>query len=119
MKKTVWSRDGKFFCNGVEMNECKVCGNLWVKRTQNPKKCPKCQSIKWSGGGPYRSYRSYSLSNVEIGDVKIIAWNMKNGISDELQNKKMNRAINMYAKRNGMKFSRQGTIHGLILTRIK
>lgn len=27
---------------------CHVCGHLWKNRSENPKKCPKCQSTAWN-----------------------------------------------------------------------
>lgn len=116
MKKKIWEKAGNYYCNGRLMNGCKVCGHLWMKRTKNPKRCPKCQSIKWATG---QSYRSYGLGDLSVGESKIIKWNMKDGIPDEFKNKQMNRAIDMYAKRHGKKFARQGSSQGLILTRFK
>ncbi len=28
--------------------KCKRCGYLWIPVKIKPKKCPKCQSLKWS-----------------------------------------------------------------------
>jgi predicted Zn-ribbon and HTH transcriptional regulator len=30
--------------------ECKRCGYLWVPVKEHPKKCPKCQSLRWDDG---------------------------------------------------------------------
>ena len=116
MEKKIWERAGNYYCNGRLMLECKVCGHLWVKRSKNPRQCPKCQSIRWDG---QCVNRSYGLSEMNLKDVKLIKWNMKDGFPDELKNRRMNRAIDIYAKRNGKKFAKQGTCQGLILTRFK
>ena len=27
--------------------ECERCGHRWLRRTDRPRKCPKCQSAAW------------------------------------------------------------------------
>jgi len=31
----------------LKTEKCKICGNEWIPRVENPKQCPNCKSLKW------------------------------------------------------------------------
>lgn len=47
---------------------CRKCGNQWWPRTERPKKCPSCQSLKWDGAveGGERAPEPVSDKNVSL-----------------------------------------------------
>lgn len=102
------------------MFDCTKCGSFFCGyKNKKPKRCPKCHSRRWEDSNN-RPYEKYDFSQMDVGDVKVIPWSIKeDGWPDTKKNFNVTLAAKMAAKNYGWIFSFEYPVkEGIKITRI-
>jgi hypothetical protein len=103
---------------GYGWNQCVVCGHGWKQRKDKKSlRCPRCSRKNWEDGK--RKKQSYGIEKLEIGESKIIPWNLlPDGNMDQKKNYRVARAVDSYSCRTKRRFRKEPNYTGLKITRI-